>query len=372
MRCFPIVVLILTAAESVTAQPDSIRFAAFGDYGTNSSREQAVADLVATFAPDFIITTGDNSYGATPIDDNIGKYYAAYIGAYTGAYGPGADTNRFFPSAGNHDYSDGAGFSAYLAYFTLPGADIAGSMTSGNERYYDFAIGPVEFFAINSNSEEPDGVTSTSIQAQWLQMRLSLSTAPWKIVYMHHPPYSSSSVHGSEVVMQWPYEDWGVTAVLTGHDHTYERIVRDDNGDGRVLPYFVTGLGGRTPYSFSSTFVSGSEAHYNADNGSLIIDATPERISFYFYSVADGGTLVDSYSIAKCCTGMRGNVNDDVAESIDISDVTFLVTYMFREGAAPPCPEEADIDGVDGIDVADLAALIGYMFKSGPPPDMCP
>ena len=38
-----------------------------------------------------------------------------------GAYGLGSVENRFFASLGNHDYSDGAGVTAYLDYFDLPG-----------------------------------------------------------------------------------------------------------------------------------------------------------------------------------------------------------------------------------------------------------
>ena len=31
--------------------------------------------------------------------------------------------------------------------------------------------------------------------------------------------------------MQWPYTAWGATAVLSGHQHSYERINRDDTGE---------------------------------------------------------------------------------------------------------------------------------------------
>ena len=48
------------ATAAPLAQTGSIRFAAFGDYGSNSSNEQAVATMVASWNPDFIITTGDN------------------------------------------------------------------------------------------------------------------------------------------------------------------------------------------------------------------------------------------------------------------------------------------------------------------------
>ncbi len=295
-----------------------IRFVAFGDYGDNSSAEAAVAALVNSLNPDFIITLGDNSYGSNNIDDNIGQHYHDYIGAYSGTYDLGAVTNRFFPALGNHDYGDGGGLDAYLAYFTLPGAGVSSSNTSGNERYYDFIQGPVHFFAINSNADETDGHTSTSTQAQWLQAQLAASTAPWKIVYMHHPPYSSSSAHGSETVMQWPYEAWGATAVLAGHDHTYERILRDDNNDGTDLVYFVAGLGGKSRYAFpDSDFVPGSQIRYRDDYGTMLVEACAERITFSFYSLSDG--LVDTYTLGASACGEQpvGGVSGKVLNNQD-------------------------------------------------------
>ena len=276
-----------------------IRFAAFGDYGKNGSCESAVSNLVKNFAPDFIITTGDNHYsGPDLIDDSIGQYYHQYIGNYDGKYGEGSPTNKFFPSIGNHDHKRGD-ISAYLNYFNLPGV---GTSTSDNERYYDFVQGPVHFFAINSTKEtEPDGITKASKQAQWLKEQLALSKAVWKIVYFHHSPYSSSAKHGSNPTLQWDFEDWGATAVLTGHDHLYERILRDDNGDGIELPYFVVGLGGvRSLYKFSDqATVEGSQFQYNKSHGALIVDATNDEIQFGFYAIANKGTLVDSYKIRK-------------------------------------------------------------------------
>ena len=149
-----------------------LRVAIFGDYGDDNSSESAVANLVNGLTPDIVVTVGDNSYDATSIDLNIGKYYARYIGNYSGSYPPGATINRFFPCLGNHDYSDGGGVSTYLNYFTLPGAQIPSTNTSGNERYYDYVQGPIHFFALNSNSQESSGVDSASVQAQWLKARL--------------------------------------------------------------------------------------------------------------------------------------------------------------------------------------------------------
>ena len=268
------------------ADVTEVRFAAFGDYGLNDGT-QAVADLVASLNVDFILTTGDNIYDSDPVDDQIGQFYSDYIGNYTGAYGPGSATDRFFPSLGDADYgSAGAGTNAstYLNYFTLP----------GNERYYDFTMGPVHFFALNSNSQEPDGKNDESVQAQWLQAALASSDAPFKVVYFHHPAFSTS---GSSSTMRWPFEQWGATAVFSGHRHNYERILRDDNGDGIVMPYFVTGLGGRSISEFDDPPTEGSAVRYDGDWGTMVVQASAESMTFEFWSVAGGGTLIDSYTI---------------------------------------------------------------------------
>jgi hypothetical protein len=268
----------------------TIIFAAIGDYGEDNAPEQAVADLIDNLGVDFIITTGDNSYG-NDFDQNIGQYYSNYIGNYQGVYGTGSPENRFFPSPGNHD-----NLTNYLAFFTLPGDNIPTSNTSGNERYYDFIRGPLHFFAINSCNDEPDGISSTSVQAQWLQQQLAASSAPWKIVHLHHPPYSSGK---DEEIMRWPYEDWGVAAVLAGHHHSYQRIHRDDNNDGAVLPYFITGLGGADINNFSTPTVPGTMFQYNGNYGAMIISASESSITYQFYSIINGGTLIDSFTMTK-------------------------------------------------------------------------
>lgn len=73
-----------------------------------------------------------------------------------------------------------------------------------------------------------------------------------------------------------------------------------------------------------------------------------------------------------CCEGIRGNIDGDLAEEINITDLVYLVTYMFQNGPLPPCAEEADIDGSGDLDVADLVHLVTFMFQDGPPPADCP
>ena len=94
-----------TGTTETAVPPGSVRFAVIGDFGTDCCGEDDVAALVASWDPQFIVTTGDNRYDSLSPDRAIGKYYADYIGSYDGEYGAGAEVNRFFPAPGNHDYS---------------------------------------------------------------------------------------------------------------------------------------------------------------------------------------------------------------------------------------------------------------------------
>jgi tartrate-resistant acid phosphatase type 5 len=262
---------------------DTVVFAVIGDYGSGSQFEADVAGLVKRWRPDFIITTGDNNYPSgsqETIDAHIGQFYHEFIYPYEGEYGKGADQNRFFPTLGNHDWKT-AGAQPYLDYFALP----------GNERYYDFSWGPVHFFALDSDPHEPDGVDEDSYQADWLQERMTASSEPWKIVYLHHPPYNSGMINAPADWMRWSFDEWGATAVLAGHDHLYERWMR-----GGVL-YIVNGLGGDTIYPFKEVSQRGSKLRFNKAYGAMRVEATLNKITFQFVTIA--GNVVDTYEIEK-------------------------------------------------------------------------
>jgi hypothetical protein len=288
--CLVILLLLLAACrhfEQIPLYPlrtdGSVQFAVIGDYGKAGIAEWRVARLVKSWQPDFILTTGDNNYSfgsRRTLDRNVGQYYHDYISPYRGDYGEGSNVNRFFPSLGNHDWRSW-GAAPYIRYFKLP----------GNERYYDFVLGPVHVFCIDSNPNEPDGISADSLQALWLKNQLALSQAPWRIVYMHHAPFSSSAWHGSHKVLQWPYNLWGVTAVIAGHDHQYERLVVED------VHFFVNGVGGHPTFHDFGTPLPGSQVRYNKKHGAMRIEATDGEITFRF--ITHEGELIDRLTILK-------------------------------------------------------------------------
>jgi Zn-dependent metalloprotease len=75
-----------------------------------------------------------------------------------------------------------------------------------------------------------------------------------------------------------------------------------------------------------------------------------------------------------CCIGIRGNVDGDENDLINVSDMTALVAFLFSDGAAPECEDEANIDGdpAGAINISDMTYLVDYLFSSGPAPAPCP
>jgi tartrate-resistant acid phosphatase type 5 len=273
------------ASAERAVENGSVRFAVIGDFGADTPDEAAVAALVKSWNPAFVMTTGDNNYpsGAeATIDTNIGKFYADFIGHYAGSFGKGSAVNRFWPSPGNHDWVT-PDLGPYRQYFTLP----------GNERYYDVDLGLVHLYALDSDRHEPDGTAAESTQAEWLKQRLSQSKSCFDIVYFHHPPYSNGP-HGPSTYMRWPFRAWGAEAVLAGHDHIYERFEIDG------IPYIVNGVGGAERYEFTEGNRGGASLfRYNSGVGAMLVTASATALRFEFIT-ADGVRRDSSESPAHC------------------------------------------------------------------------
>jgi len=114
--------------------------------------------------------------------------------------------------------------------------------------------------------------------------------------------------------------------------------------DGSSTNYSMRGTAGQTAVG------AGSSENYNVSHG--------------FWQTSGGDF--------DCCVGITGNVDNDGGDNIDISDLVYLVDYMFSGGPPPECLEEADLDISGGIDISDLVYLVDYMFTGGPPPLACP
>jgi hypothetical protein len=87
------------------------------------------------------------------------------------------------------------------------------------------------------------------------------------------------------------------------------------------------------------------------------------RVSDNFVYLADHYSLIVlRFSDRRC-----GDANND--ESVNVGDVVYLISYIFRGGPPPVhlCTGDASGDGT--VDVGDAVRIISYIFKGGPPPD---
>jgi 3',5'-cyclic AMP phosphodiesterase CpdA len=160
---------------------------------------------------------------------------------------------------GNHDVKTKGGKPLLDALY-LPVND-----QDGTERFYSFDYANVHFAGLNSNADMPPD----SDQAIWLERDLAASPAVWKLVYFHHPLFSSSS-HGSNLKLRQELEPLldrhHVDLVLNGHDHDYERSFplreaevvdaaqEPDYLDPQGAVYVVTGGGGKDLYGKGKSY----------------------------------------------------------------------------------------------------------------------
>jgi len=252
-------------AQAAPAQPalglpnqeGSFKFGVLGDFGTGSREQYQLAAQMATlhtrFKYDVVVLVGDNLYGSERPQDFQAKFEVPYK--------PLLDAGvKFYASLGNHDARE----QRYYKLFNM-----------GGKLYYTFSPAPeIRFFMLESTYPVPE-------QIAWLEQELKASTSKWKIPVFHHPLYSSGDRHGSDLqlreVLEPLFVKYGVTVVLTGHDHFYERV-KPQKG----IVYFVAGSGGKlragnidaasgitakgfdTDLAFMAAEISGDQMHFNA------------------------------------------------------------------------------------------------------------
>jgi len=296
--------LACAAGASVAAPAlGSTQVALIGDAGVDNANQAAVATMASGWAPDALVLLGDNYYSSVGLpwgtgryDRTVGKYHCAFMrGAAVGPNCAGGTslTNRLWPIAGNHEYSDG-GIANYLAYFSLP----------GNERYYDVRVGDVHFFMLDTD-EALRSPADMAAQKAWLEESLRASDAPFQMVALHHPPYTSSA-RGPATALRWPFAQWGADMVVSGHDHFYERL------DVGGTPYVVNGIGGQSSTAFPGMAVVESRAHWSGSNGAMRLRATEQSMTAEFLSV--DGVVRDAVTVTRADTpAPNGAANDGAA-----------------------------------------------------------
>lgn len=145
-------------------------------------------------------------------------------------------------------------------------------------------------------------------------------------------------------------------------------IQLEGDGEEGTMDYLPAGDGPIVKLYFSL-----EQTALRGETTSIIFDGYDTHETQFVADLATYEPVLQSGLITYngCCVGIRGNI--DSIGGIDVTDLVYLVNFMFKDGPAPPCFEEADVNGSGGVlDVSDLVYLVNYMFKEGIDPESCP
>lgn len=253
------------AAATPAASPTgSVRFLVKGDWGTGSSAQAAVtkgmcASHAATPAS-FILTTGDNFYSpdGTATRASFDRPEACLL----------ATGLPWRATWGNHDL----------------GGNSTATRLASPKRWYSFTQGPVRVIVLDGNQP------SSSAQVAFLRRTLERAKEPVRIVTIHQPPYTAGLHEPSTTqqrLMVPLFKKHGVSLVLSGHNHSYERIVTGG------VTYIVSGGGGAQVYPCvrlpAGLKKCTPEYHF------LEVDASPASINVR--AVRRDGSTLESVSV---------------------------------------------------------------------------
>jgi hypothetical protein len=244
----------------------SVRFMVVGDTGTGTDKQRELADLMVqyrqVFPFEFALLMGDNMYGGEKADDFKVKFENVYRKLLD-------DKVKFYATLGNHDESN----QRFYVNFNMNG-----------EEYYRFKKGNVAFYSLNSNYMDKR-------QIKWLEAELAKDASEWKIMFFHHPPYSSGGKHGSDTKLREVVEPiflkYGVNAVFAGHEHFYERI-KPQKG----IYYFISGAGGKLRSGDVKDRSPLTEKAFDRDMSFMLLEAAGNQL--HFQVISRTGETVDS------------------------------------------------------------------------------
>lgn len=257
----------------------SVKFAVIGDSGRGDQPQNEVAQQMVAwrekFPYDLVLMVGDNIYDRHTPEDYAAKFERPYKALL--------DAGVTFQAAiGNHD--DAA--QIFYEKFNMDG-----------QRYYSYRrsdqpLGPlgggVRFFALDSRSFDPE-------QLQWFRTSLAETGSRWKIVYFHHPIYTSGRYQTAARTLRNVLEPYlvegDVDVVISGHEHFYERILPQ-----RGIAYFITGAAGSLrPNDIRATGLTARG--FDTDYSFMLMEVSGDEL--FFQAISRTGQTVDAGVVRK-------------------------------------------------------------------------
>lgn len=254
--------------------------AVIGDFGcwtgsgcaevaTAQPAEAAVARLVHSWAPDAIVSDGDNSYPDSATESRLRTNLTPYQADLA--------AGRFYTALGDRDWAGGDDAVALSVY--------------GKPAHYSqpFGSGLAAVYFADTHSGDPDGSDSNSAQAQEFRHDLDAVHAIWKITVNHEPQYGSGPL-GSYPQFRWLTAK-GVDLSIAGGHYSEHLVVGG-------LNYVIEGSGGETlGEPCTRGCEEGSVWHDGTHYGALRLTITPTSLRADFIDI--DGTLLHTFTLTK-------------------------------------------------------------------------
>jgi 3',5'-cyclic AMP phosphodiesterase CpdA len=244
-----------------------VRVAVAGDVGDSGSRLEQTAAAMDALAGgagfDALVLLGDNVY---PDGDPAGLEDTVF-----GPFDPLLEHGtRLLAIVGNHDVHRRHG-PAQMRALGMPGL------------WWSTRIGDVLFVGLDSNRPR------SSRQQAWLIRTLSTTDATWKVVALHHPPYSAG-YQGSDLDARSAFTPifarYGVQLVLSGHDHDYQRSQRM-----KGVTYIVSGAAAGSRRTGDRDFTARSFAWHHF----VELDVYPDHL--VGRAINQSGRVADTWTL---------------------------------------------------------------------------
>jgi hypothetical protein len=186
------------------------------------------------------------------------------------------------PTPGNHEWGNRA--TGYDPYW----GPLAPQTNGGH--WYSFDLGDWHFVSINSE----ESVAADSAQIAWLNQDLAARQGTCTIAVMHKPRFTATEGLGvterTELATVWNELKGHAVALLSGHDHNYERFHPVDG-----IAQFIAGTGGRSLHPLNEAdarLAAGSDQVF----GALRVQLARGSAEFAFFPTGaaqplDSGTL---------------------------------------------------------------------------------
>ena len=315
----------LLTFQTAVQEGTPFSFAVIGDTEARPHINSKISKLIWQERPNFMLNVGDLTDG--------GMQHHKFEWNYEYFVGMTQLNSRVpaFPVPGNGE----ADLYWYNRYHKLPEP----------ESYYSFRFGNAEFFMLDSNQRREQFAPGGE-QYDWLEEKLSASTATWKFVAHHHPTYTMEE---NDYGNSWEepttlgdldarqilplYEGLGVDMVFFGHIHSYERTLPIRSGMIDVqngVVHLLAGGGGGNLEDFAPTRSWFTSKVYRGHHYALL-DIHDQRLSLTMFDTE--GRMRDRMEIRK----------DQPPSPYDVSISEYSEFVTAPQEIALSTPSEADI-----------------------------